>query len=123
MKSFSLDDVDQEELDRQVRAWTDAEPPLTSPDATIERQTLTAAAGAPLRLVVEGGQATMARLTLTPAEPLPITPPLRLQINVDGEDPEVDAPFGDFFLTFRSGLLGGCAIPAARNLTKKRSGS
>jgi Protein of unknown function (DUF2961) len=99
VESFSADDVDTDELERQVQAWTDLEAPLTSPESTLEQQTLTAAPGAPLRLLVEGGPATVARLALTPTEPLPAPPHLRLQINVDGGAPEVDVPFGDFFFT------------------------
>jgi len=99
VESFSPEAVDDDELEQQVRAWNDRAQPVTSASATIARKTLTAATGAPLRLVAEGGPATVARLMLTPTEPLPVTPPLRLKINVDGEEPEVDAPFGDFFLT------------------------
>jgi hypothetical protein len=99
VQSFSPEQVDTGELIGQVSAWIDRVQPLTSPSATTERQTLTAEAAAPLRLTVQGGPATVARLTLTPAAPLPAAPPLRLRIDVDGEEPEVDAPFGDFFLT------------------------
>jgi hypothetical protein len=99
VESFSPGDVDMVELDRQREAWTDAEQPLTSPDAAIREESLTAAPGSPLRVVVEGGPATVARISLTPTKTLLITPLLRLQVNVDGGDLEVDAPFGDFFLT------------------------
>lgn len=98
-ESFSPDDVDIEELQHQVSAWQDRAQPLTSPHATTMQQTLTAADGAPLRLEVQDGPATVARLALTPTQPLPVTPPLHLKINVDGGSAEVDAPFGDFFLT------------------------
>ena len=98
-ESFSPDDVDMEELQRQVSAWQDRAQPLTSPNAATTQQTLTATDGEPLRLEVQDGPATVARLTLTPTQPLPVAPPLGLKINVDGGSAEVDAPFGDFFLT------------------------
>ena len=98
-ESLDPDEIDTGELQRQVDAWTNAEPPLTSEQGRTESQTLTAAAGAPLTLVVRGGPATVSRLTLTPDAPLGVNPPLTLQINVDGGDPEVDAPLADFFET------------------------
>jgi hypothetical protein len=99
VESLVPDEVDDEELERQVQQWTEAEQPLTSPEASTEAQTLTAAPGSPLRLAVQGGPATASRLTFTPSEALGVDPPLSLRINVDGDDPEVDAPFADFFLT------------------------
>jgi hypothetical protein len=96
-ESFSPDDVDMEELQRQVSAWQDRTQPLSSPDASIEQQTLTAADGAPLRLVVQDGPATVARLTLTPAQPLPVNPPFRLKINVDGGVPRSMRPLATSF--------------------------